>query len=85
MPRPAMRTQRARRTRRLHRPLRTLPEDAQVRHLGMAAPVKHPELGDQRLVNQPIKANRTPGGVRTASPDKGAHTEAVLAEFGLGT
>jgi formyl-CoA transferase len=56
--------------------------DPQVRHLGMAAPVSHPALGELRLVNQPVQASRTPGGMRRASPDKGADTEAVLSELG---
>jgi formyl-CoA transferase len=56
--------------------------DPQVRHLGMAAPVRHPSLGEQQVVNQPVSLSRTPGGVRTASPDKGQDTDAVLAEFG---
>jgi formyl-CoA transferase len=56
--------------------------DPQVQHLGMAAPVRHPELGQQHLVNQPVSLSRTPGGVRFSSPDKGQDTDAVLGEFG---
>ena len=57
-------------------------DDPQVRHLRMATPVTHPRLGEQRLVNQPVSLSRTPGGVRDPSPDKGAHTDAILAELG---
>ena len=32
--------------------------DPQVRHLGMAAPAKHPKLGDIELVAQPVKLSR---------------------------
>ena len=56
--------------------------DPQVQHLGIAAPVMHPELGQQQLVNQPVSLSRTPGGVRFSSPDKGQDTDAVLSEFG---
>ena len=56
--------------------------DPQVRHLRMAAPVQHPVLGDLEVVNQPIRASRTPGGVRMASPEKGADTGAVLRDLG---
>ena len=56
--------------------------DPQVQHLGMAAPVEHPHLGPQRLVNQPVALSRTPGGVRRPTADKGAHTHQVLTELG---
>ncbi|MCZ6747767.1 MAG: CaiB/BaiF CoA-transferase family protein [SAR324 cluster bacterium] len=56
--------------------------DPQVQHLGMAGAVTSPALGDLQLVNQPVALSRTPGGVRTAAPEKGADTDAVLEEFG---
>lgn len=57
--------------------------DPQVEHLGLAATVRHPRLGDIRLSNQPVNLSRTPGAVRTAAPDLGADTDAVLEEAGL--
>ncbi len=57
-------------------------ENEQVRHLGLAAPVKHPALGEIRVQNLPVTLSRTPGAVRTAAPDAGEHTEAVLGELG---
>jgi formyl-CoA transferase len=57
-------------------------EDPQVKHLGMAAPVHHPELGDIELVGQPIKLNRTPSEMRTVTPAQGEHTDTVLGELG---
>ena len=57
-------------------------DDPQVKHLGMAAPVDHPELGSIDLVAQPIKLSETPFEIRTATPDLGAHTESVLKELG---
>ncbi len=57
-------------------------DDPQVQHLGMAAPAKHPELGDIELVAQPIKLSETPFEVRTATPALGEHTDDVLREIG---
>ena len=57
--------------------------DPQVEHLGLAATVEHPRLGPIRLSNQPVNLSRTPGSVRTAAPELGADTDAVLADAGL--
>ena len=59
-------------------------EDAQVRHLGMTRTVPHPVLGEVEVVGQPIELSRTPWSVRTATPEAGEHTDAVLAELGYG-
>jgi crotonobetainyl-CoA:carnitine CoA-transferase CaiB-like acyl-CoA transferase len=58
--------------------------DPQVRHLGMAVPAPHPELGDLHLVRSPINLSRVPQPPRfaRAAPDPGADSEAVLREFG---
>ena len=56
--------------------------DPQVQHLHMAVGVDHPRLGKFDVVNQAIKMSRTPSAVRTATPDQGEHTDAVLAELG---
>ena len=58
--------------------------DPQVQHLEAAATVKHPQLGDIRLVNQAVKLSRTQSSMATASPALGEHTEEVLAELGFG-
>lgn len=58
-------------------------DDPQVRHLGMAQPVIHPVVGEVALVAQPVCLSRTPAAVVTPSPDAGAHTEEVLAEYGF--
>ncbi|MDB5591913.1 CoA transferase [Enterovirga sp.] len=57
--------------------------DPQVEHLGIAVPVRHPELGDIRLVGQPIDLSRTPASIAAPTPDPGAHTDEVLAQIGL--
>ena len=56
--------------------------DEQVKHLKMAAPVKHPILGDIELVNQPFELSRTPSEIRSATPECGEHTDEVMRELG---
>ncbi len=56
--------------------------DPQVKHLNMATPVDHPRMGTFDVVNQAIKLSRTPSSVRTATPEQGEHTDAILAELG---
>ena len=57
-------------------------EDAQVVHLGLATEVKHATLGTLKIQNLPVTLSRTPGAVRTASPEAGEHSDEILAEFG---
>jgi formyl-CoA transferase len=57
-------------------------EDPQVKHLGMAAPLDHPKKGRTDYLAQPIKLSRTPWQLRAAPPEKGQHTDAVLAALG---
>ncbi len=56
--------------------------DPQVQHLGMAAPVHHPALGDIAVVNQAIKLSRTPGHIAHPTPEKGEHTDEILEAYG---
>jgi crotonobetainyl-CoA:carnitine CoA-transferase CaiB-like acyl-CoA transferase len=70
-------------------PVYTLDEtfaDPQVRHLGLTAPVEHPELGRLELVRHPVTMTGPDGEgrtVRTHTPDPGEHTAEILAELGL--
>ena len=56
--------------------------DPQVQHLHAAATVKHPALGDIRVVNQAVGLSRTPATMASATPEIGQHTDEVLAEAG---
>ena len=56
--------------------------DPQVKHLGMAASAKHPELGDIELVAQPIKMSGAEFQVRTTTPGLGEHTGEILTAAG---
>ncbi len=57
--------------------------DEQVKHLGLAWTVQHPKLGPIDLVRSPMQiAGAEPP--RRPTPERGEHTEAVLAEFGVG-
>jgi crotonobetainyl-CoA:carnitine CoA-transferase CaiB-like acyl-CoA transferase len=56
--------------------------DPQVRHLGMAQPVRSHERGDTELVGQPVIMSRTPSRIRMPPPTMGEHTDEILAELG---
>ncbi len=58
--------------------------DPQVRHLGIAMAMDHPELGQLRVVGQPVHLEATPqpGTARLATPALGQHTDEVLAGLG---
>ena len=59
--------------------------DPQVKHLGMTRVVPHPVIGDVEVVGQPIELSRTPWSIRSATPEPGEHTDAILAELGYST
>ena len=58
--------------------------DPQVKHLGIAQTVVHPKRGPMEVVGQAVSLSRTPWELRTATPEHGEHTEAVLREAGYG-
>lgn len=58
-------------------------DDPQVQHLGLAQPVQHPVLGPIHLVGQPFTLSQHANTLRTAPPERGQDTEAVLTALGL--
>jgi len=55
----------------------------QVRHLGLAQPVLHPQLGPLQVLGLPVTLSRTPGAVRTPTAEKGEHSDQILRELGI--
>jgi len=58
--------------------------DPQVKHLGMARTMQHPELGDIQVVNLPIQFSRHPRdqGPMKAAPHQGDQTDVILTGLG---
>ena len=57
--------------------------DPQVQHLQAAETVHHPELGDIRLVAQPVKLSRTPAAIKSTIGAAGAHNAEVYGAVGV--
>jgi crotonobetainyl-CoA:carnitine CoA-transferase CaiB-like acyl-CoA transferase len=59
-------------------------EDPQVKHLGIARPMHHPELGDIEVVGLPMQFSRYPRaeGPLAPAPHQGDQTEAILTSLG---
>ena len=58
--------------------------EPQVRHLAIARPLKHPELGDIRVVGQPIHLSAAPQpAAMQPTPELGQHTDEVLQGLGF--
>jgi formyl-CoA transferase len=56
--------------------------DPQVKHLGMAAPVKGPK-GEFHIVNSPINMEGTAKKIRRPTPKAGEHTDEILRGIGI--
>lgn len=56
--------------------------DPQVRHIGIARAIDDSRNGRRELVGQAVELSRTPWELRTAAPEKGEHTAAVLESLG---
>ena len=56
--------------------------DAQVKHLNITRKLPHKVLGEVEVIGQPIELSRTPWSIRSATPEAGEHTDAVLGELG---
>ena len=58
--------------------------DEQVQHLGMAADVDTIPFGRTQMVAQPISMSRTNTSMAAHPPDRGEHTDEILADAGFG-
>jgi len=57
--------------------------EPQVQHLGIAKPVRHPSLGDIKVVGQPIHLTKAPQPAEyRPTPELGQHTDEILAGLG---
>ena len=57
--------------------------EPQVQHLGIARPVEHPQLGEIRVVGQPINMSAAPQPpTMRPTPDLGQHTVEVMSGLG---
>ena len=57
--------------------------EPQVKHLGIATEVQHPELGTFEIVGQPINMTDNPRATQLApAPNPGQHTDEILASIG---
>ena len=58
--------------------------EPQVKHLGIARSIKHPKLGEIKVVGNPINLTGTPQPKKLKpTPDLGQHTNAVLKSLGM--
>jgi crotonobetainyl-CoA:carnitine CoA-transferase CaiB-like acyl-CoA transferase len=66
-------------------PVYTVPEmfeDEQVRHLGVAAPLRGRDGETIRVISQPVVLERTPAALVAPAPEVGEHSDEVLREAG---
>ncbi|MEK9719745.1 MAG: CoA transferase, partial [Quisquiliibacterium sp.] len=56
--------------------------DPQVKHLGIAAPVRHHALGEIRVIRQAATLSRTPAELMHALPPIGANNAEILEALG---
>jgi formyl-CoA transferase len=57
--------------------------DPQVKHVGIAQPVKTKDKAPLTLIGQPVSLSRTPSKLVAPPPGQGQQTDAVLKEFGF--
>jgi len=60
-------------------------ENEQVKHLGLAQPVRHRALGEMKVQAPPSTLSRPTGAIRRAAPEHGEHTDDILRELGYST
>jgi formyl-CoA transferase len=57
--------------------------EPQVKHLGIARPIRHPKLGEIKVVGNPINLTASPQPKKLKpTPDLGEHTDKVLKGLG---
>ena len=57
--------------------------DPQVQHIGVATDMQTPDRGTLKVVRQAVSLSRTPSTITRHTPERGEHTDEVLAEFGF--
>jgi len=57
--------------------------DPQVEHLGIAKEITTTAFGPTRMLAQPVNMSRTPSDFVTSPPERGEHTNEILAELGM--
>jgi crotonobetainyl-CoA:carnitine CoA-transferase CaiB-like acyl-CoA transferase len=57
--------------------------DPQVQWGGMIARLRHAEIGEYRVIGNPIRMSATPPSYRTPPPPLGADSQGVLADLGF--
>jgi crotonobetainyl-CoA:carnitine CoA-transferase CaiB-like acyl-CoA transferase len=56
-------------------------ENEQVQELPAWRPAKSKKLGELKLTGHGVNLNRTPPSIRSAAPERGEHTDAILKEL----
>ncbi len=62
-------------------PVETFLDDPQVIANSMVTEIEEPGLGPVRQMGVPVWLSRTPGAIKGRSPQKGEHTEEILADL----
>jgi len=60
-----------------------IPVDPQVQWSGMVQTLRYPEIGDYKVIGNPLRLSETPPTYRTPPPILGADTDTILSEAGL--
>ena len=58
-------------------------EDPQVKHLGIVTPMHTDNRGVLNVMRQPVSLSRTPSTIARPTPERGEHSDEILAEFGF--
>jgi crotonobetainyl-CoA:carnitine CoA-transferase CaiB-like acyl-CoA transferase len=58
-------------------------QDAQVQWGGMVTTQRHAEIGEYKVIGNPVHLSETPPSYRTPPPPLGADTDAVLGDLGF--